>query len=47
MILSPGEAMQQGLWQGDGDKRIRLSMEFVEELAKMGERKGSNVLSLP
>ena len=39
--------MQQGLWQGDGDKRIRLSMEFVEELAKLGKRKGSNGLSLP
>ena len=47
VILSPGEAMQQGLWQGDGDKRIRLSMEFVEDLAKLGKRKGSKVLALP
>lgn len=47
VILSPGEAMQQGLWQGDGDKRIRLGMEFVEELLKLGKRKGSKALSLP
>lgn len=47
VILSPGEAMQRGLWQGDGDKRIRLSMEFVEQLAQLGKRKGSKVLALP
>ncbi|KGG90963.1 hypothetical protein P245_14440 [Comamonas thiooxydans] len=47
VILSPGEAMQQGLWQGDGDKRIQLGMSFVEDLAKLGKRKGSKVLALP
>ncbi|MDH1477557.1 PLxRFG domain-containing protein [Comamonas thiooxydans] len=47
VILSPGEAMQQGLWQGDGDKRIQLGMPFVEDLAKLGKRKGSKVLALP
>lgn len=47
VILSPGEAMQRGLWQGDGDKRIRLDMEFVEQLAQLGKRKGSKVLALP
>lgn len=47
IVLSPGEAMQQGLWQGDGDKRIHLGMEFVEDLAKLGKRKGSKVLALP
>ena len=47
IVLSPGEAMQQGLWQGDGDKRIQLGMEFVEDLAKLGKRKGSKVLALP
>ncbi|UUC95582.1 PLxRFG domain-containing protein [Comamonas sp. C11] len=47
IVLSPGEAMQQGLWQGDGDKRIQLGMEFVENLAKLGKRKGSKVLALP
>ncbi|WP_260675334.1 PLxRFG domain-containing protein [Comamonas aquatica] len=47
VILSPGEAMQRGLWKGDGDKRIRLSMEFVEQLAQLGKRKGSKVLALP
>lgn len=47
VILSPGEAMQQGLWQGDGDKRIQLGMPFVEDLSKLGKRKGSKVLALP
>ncbi len=47
VILSPGEAMQRGLWKGDGDKRIRLSMEFVEQLAQLGKRRGSKVLALP
>ena len=47
VVLSPGEAMQRGLWQGDGDKRIRLGMEFVEDLLKLGKRKGSKALSLP
>ncbi|WKL18674.1 PLxRFG domain-containing protein [Comamonas testosteroni] len=47
VVLSPGEAMQQGLWQGDGDKRIRLGMGFVEDLVKLGKRKGSKALSLP
>ena len=47
VILSPGEAMQQGLWQGDGDKRIQLGMPFVEDLAKLGKRNGSKVLALP
>lgn len=47
VILSPGEAMQRGLWKGDGDKRIRLNMEFVEQLAQLGKRKGSKVLALP
>lgn len=47
VILSPGEAMQQGLWQGDGDKRIQLGMPFVEDLAKLGKRKGSKALALP
>ena len=47
VVLSPGEAMQQGLWQGDGDKRIRLGMEFVEDLVKLGKRKGSKALALP
>ncbi|THJ36166.1 PLxRFG domain-containing protein [Lampropedia aestuarii] len=47
VILSPGEAMQQGLWQGDGDKRMRLGLEFVEGLVKLGKRKGSKELAIP
>ncbi|WP_315128084.1 PLxRFG domain-containing protein [Comamonas antarctica] len=47
VVLSPGEAMQRGLWQGDGDKRIYLSMDFVEDLAKLGKRRGSKALTIP
>ncbi len=47
VILSPSEAMQQGLWQGDGDKRISIGAEFIEDLMKLGKRKGSKALALP
>ncbi|AVS68124.1 hypothetical protein C8245_22875 [Paracidovorax avenae] len=47
VVLSPGEAMQRGLWQGDGDKRINLSMDFVQDLVKLGKRRGSNAITIP
>lgn len=47
VILSPSEAMQQGLWQGDGDKRMSIGAEFIEDLVKLGKRKGSKALALP
>lgn len=47
VVLSPGEAMQRGLWQGDGDKRINLSMDFVQDLVKLGKRRGNSTMSIP
>ncbi len=47
VVLSPGEAMQRGLWQGDGDKRINLSMDFVQDLVKLGKRRGSKAITIP
>ena len=47
VVLSPGEAMQRGLWKGDGDKRINLSMDFVQDLVKLGKRRGSSALTIP
>ena len=46
IILSPSEAIERGVWKGDGDKRITLSTEFGDELvAKIGKaaRRGSRV----
>ncbi len=47
VVLSPGEAMQRGLWQGDGDKRINLSMDFVQDLVKLGKRRGNSSMAIP
>lgn len=47
VVLSPGEAMQRGLWRGDGDKRINLSMDFVQDLVKLGKRRGSKAITIP
>ena len=47
VILSPGEAMQRGLWAGDGDKRIKIKADFVDDLMKLGKRRGSKALALP
>ena len=47
VVLAPSEAMKLGLWQGDGDKRIQLTDDFVEALVKLGKRKGSKAVSVP
>jgi hypothetical protein len=43
IIMSPSEAIERGIWQGDGDKRITLDPEFgaelVEKLGKVNRRK--------
>ncbi|WP_262880421.1 PLxRFG domain-containing protein [Pseudomonas paralcaligenes] len=44
IIMAPSEAMKQGLWQGDGDKRITLAGEFGRELVQaLGRRSGSRI----
>ena len=46
IILSPAEAIKQGIWQGDNDKRITLSADFGNELVqKIGkaERRGAKI----
>lgn len=46
IIMSPSLAMEQGVWKGDGDKRITLSDEFGTELVeKIGRanRRGAKV----
>lgn len=48
IVLSPGEAMRQGLWQGDGDKHITLNGEFGRELVDaIGRRSGGRKIALP
>lgn len=38
IILSPSEAMKQGIWEGDNDKRITLNPDFGAELVeKLGK----------
>lgn len=46
VILSPSEAMKQGIFEGDDDKRISISKEFGKELVdKIGkaERRGAKI----
>jgi hypothetical protein len=46
VILSPSEAIERGIWTGDGDKRITLSQEVGAELVeKIGKaaRRGAKV----
>lgn len=46
VILSPSEAVERGVWKGDGDARLSLSNEFGAELVeKIGKaaRRGSKV----
>lgn len=48
VIPSPSYAMNIGLWQGDGDKKITLSPELVDELvAKLGGRMAKRDMGLP
>lgn len=46
VIISPSEAVERGVWKGDGDARLALSLEFGAELVeKIGKaaRRGSKV----
>lgn len=43
IILSPQAAQENGVWEGDGDKRITLSRGFAEEILN----KRSDALSIP
>jgi predicted RNA methylase len=49
IILSPSEAMNLGIWNGDNDKRITLAAdlgaEIVEKLGKVNRNR--NVISVP
>lgn len=49
VILSPSEAIQRGIWTGDGDKRITLTGEFGAEMVEAIGRRGNNgnKLSVP
>lgn len=44
IILSPSEAINRGIWSGDGDKRITLTADFgselVEKIGKAARRGG-------
>jgi len=49
VILSPSEAINRGIWTGDGDKRITLTKEFGNELVEAIGRRGNkqNNLTVP
>ncbi|MFN7153809.1 MAG: PLxRFG domain-containing protein [Acidovorax sp.] len=49
VILSPSEAMNRGIWKGDGDKRITLTADSGRELVEAIGRRGNkqNQLSVP
>lgn len=41
VILSPSEAINRNIWEGDGDKRITLSGEFGAEMVEAIGRRGN------
>jgi len=47
IIMAPSEAMQQGLWTGDGDKRITLSGDFGSELVQALSRRSGSKITVP
>lgn len=49
IIMSPSEAINSGVWTGDGDKRITLTSEFGSELVEAIGRRGNkaNGLTVP
>lgn len=47
VILSPSEAMKQGLWAGDGDKRITLAADFGREMVEAIGRRANGKIKLP
>ncbi|MFV3089579.1 PLxRFG domain-containing protein, partial [Pseudomonas sp. GW6] len=46
IVLSPSEAMKQGIWQGD-DKRIALSGDFGREIVEAVGRRAGSKIKLP
>lgn len=46
IVLSPSEAMKQGVWQGD-DKRIDLSGDFGREIVEAVGRRAGSKIKLP
>lgn len=46
IVLSPSEAMKQGIWQGD-DKHIGLSGEFGREIVEAVGRRAGSKIKLP
>lgn len=46
IVLSPSEAMKQGIWQGD-DKRIGLSGDFGREIVEAVGRRAGSKIKLP
>lgn len=46
IVLSPSEAMKQGIWQGD-DKRIDLSGDFGREIVEAVGRRAGSKIKLP
>ena len=46
IVLSPSEAMKQGVWQGD-DKRIGLSGDFGREIVEAVGRRAGSKIKLP
>ena len=49
IILSPSEAINRGIWTGDGDKRITLTRDFGQELVQSIGRRANktNRLTTP
>ncbi|BCX53947.1 MULTISPECIES: PLxRFG domain-containing protein [Comamonas] len=47
VVLAPAEAMKQGLWSGDDDKRITLTSDFGRELVEAVGRRAKSEIRLP
>ncbi|MEQ6475132.1 PLxRFG domain-containing protein [Comamonas sp. wu1-DMT] len=47
VVLAPAEAMKQGLWSGDDDKRITLMSDFGRELVEAVGRRAKSEIRLP
>ena len=47
VVLAPAEAMKQGLWSGDDDKRITLTSDFGRELVEAVGRQAKSEIRLP
>lgn len=47
IIMSPSEAVERGVWQGDNDKRITLNNELGAEIVEKLQRKGGSKVAVP